>query len=327
MRRSSDVALQSFDATRPPRDAVTHSPPIARQRGGSTLIGILIGIVLGLGIAVVTAVLVTKTSVPFLGPIGKPSERAAPGAAPPTAAAPAAPKPQVSVAAGDLPDPNRSGVVRPRAVPGQPAVQGSEVATVNAPPAPGAPAGPAGSPPSGAAGAGAVASRIIPPGAQAPTGVVPNQAAAPPATTVAGAAATRPTMIPGAPPGSPGAAPIRAATPSPGSMPAAGAGQAPVSQAGGTMAPAPQASAAQAGGERGASYLLQAGAFRGPEDADAMKLRLALMGHEAQIVTADVAGTTLYRVRIGPYAGLDAMNRARARLAESGIEATVLRLR
>ena len=35
------------------------------------------------------------------------------------------------------------------------------------------------------------------------------------------------------------------------------------------------------------TYLLQAGAFRGAEDADAMKLRLALMGLEAQIVTAD----------------------------------------
>jgi cell division protein FtsN len=89
--------------------------------------------------------------------------------------------------------------------------------------------------------------------------------------------------------------------------------------------PAPQA--ALAGTERGATYLLQAGAFRGPEDADAMKLRLALMGLEAQIVTAEVSGTTLYRVRVGPYAGLDAMTKARTRLAENGVEATVLRQR
>jgi cell division protein FtsN len=32
-------------------------------------------------------------------------------------------------------------------------------------------------------------------------------------------------------------------------------------------------------------------------------------------------------VRVGPYEGLDAMNRARARLAENGVEATVLRQR
>ena len=90
-------------------------------------------------------------------------------------------------------------------------------------------------------------------------------------------------------------------------------------------APAPQAAAAAS--DKGATYLLQAGAFRGADDADAMKLRLALMGFEAQIVTAEISGTNLYRVRVGPYAGLDAMTRARARLAENGVEATVLRQR
>ena len=58
-----------------------------------------------------------------------------------------------------------------------------------------------------------------------------------------------------------------------------------------------------------------------------MKLRLALMGLEAQVVTAEISGATLYRVRVGPYAGLDAMTRARTRLAENGVEATVLRQR
>ena len=58
-----------------------------------------------------------------------------------------------------------------------------------------------------------------------------------------------------------------------------------------------------------------------------MKAELALMGLEAQIVSADVNGATLHRVRVGPYGGLDAMNRARSRLAENGIEATVLRQR
>jgi cell division protein FtsN len=80
-------------------------------------------------------------------------------------------------------------------------------------------------------------------------------------------------------------------------------------------------------GDGAASYVLQAGAFRGAADADAMKLKLALMGLEAQVVTAEVSGSPLYRVRVGPYEGLDAMNRARARLAENGVEATVLRQR
>lgn len=76
-----------------------------------------------------------------------------------------------------------------------------------------------------------------------------------------------------------------------------------------------------------ASYLLQAGAFRSSSDAEAMKVKLALIGFEARVINAEVNGQTLYRVRVGPYAQLDAMNRARARLAENGIEASVVRQR
>jgi len=58
-----------------------------------------------------------------------------------------------------------------------------------------------------------------------------------------------------------------------------------------------------------------------------MKAKLALIGFEAKVLTAEVNGQTMYRVRIGPYAQLDSMNRARARLAENGIEASVVRQR
>jgi len=76
-----------------------------------------------------------------------------------------------------------------------------------------------------------------------------------------------------------------------------------------------------------ASYLLQAGAFRSSSEAESMKVRLALIGFEARVLDAQVNGQTLYRVRVGPYAQLDSMNRARARLAENGIEASVVRQR
>lgn len=76
-----------------------------------------------------------------------------------------------------------------------------------------------------------------------------------------------------------------------------------------------------------ASYLLQAGAFRSASEAESMKARLALIGFEARVLDAQVNGQTLYRVRVGPYAQLDSMNRARARLAENGIEASVVRQR
>jgi cell division protein FtsN len=75
------------------------------------------------------------------------------------------------------------------------------------------------------------------------------------------------------------------------------------------------------------AFLLQAGAFRGQEDAESMKARLALIGFEARIVSAEVNGVTFYRVRVGPYGQLDDMNKARSRLAENGIEASVVRQR
>ncbi|MCL4743987.1 MAG: SPOR domain-containing protein [Burkholderiaceae bacterium] len=74
-------------------------------------------------------------------------------------------------------------------------------------------------------------------------------------------------------------------------------------------------------------YLLQAGAFRSQSDADAMRGRLALVGLEARVVSAEVNGQALYRVRVGPYSQLEDMNKARARLAENGIEASVVRQR
>ncbi len=92
-------------------------------------------------------------------------------------------------------------------------------------------------------------------------------------------------------------------------------------------APSTAVSGAAPGVQADASYLLQAGAFRSSSEAESMKARLALIGFEARVLDAQVNGQTLYRVRVGPYAQLDSMNRARARLAENGIEASVVRQR
>jgi len=112
------------------------------------------------------------------------------------------------------------------------------------------------------------------------------------------------------------------AAPAPGGAPA-------VAVAPPTVPPpaAPSQPPADARPDDRASDLLQAGAFRSSSDAEAMKVKLALIGFEARILSADVNGQAMYRVRIGPYAQLDAMNRARARLAENGIEASVVRQR
>ena len=74
-----------------------------------------------------------------------------------------------------------------------------------------------------------------------------------------------------------------------------------------------------------AVYLLQAGAFRQLSDAESMRARLALLGYEGRIQQALVNDETVYRVRVGPYNALDTMNLARAELAGSGIEVSVVR--
>jgi cell division protein FtsN len=77
----------------------------------------------------------------------------------------------------------------------------------------------------------------------------------------------------------------------------------------------------------GSRYLIQAGAFRTPEDADAMRARLALMGFDAKIFPREQDGTTLYRVRLGPYGTLDDVNRIRKTMAENGIDAQLVKIR
>ncbi len=74
-------------------------------------------------------------------------------------------------------------------------------------------------------------------------------------------------------------------------------------------------------------YLLQAGAFRTPDDADAMRARLALMGLEAKVFPIEQGGTTLYRVRLGPYGQLNDIDRIRRMLAENSIDAQVIRVK
>jgi len=124
-------------------------------------------------------------------------------------------------------------------------------------------------------------------------------------------------VTPPAAPGTdaPASAPAAQGSAAPGSPTAPAAGDAP---------PAPKAAASETPADK-TTYLLQAGAFKGQEDAEAMKVRLALVGFEARIVMAEVNGVTFYRVRVGPYGQLDDLNRARTRLAENGVEASVVR--
>ena len=108
--------------------------------------------------------------------------------------------------------------------------------------------------------------------------------------------------------GAAAAAPAPAAASKPASAPVAAAPKA---------APAPAAASA--------SYFLQAGAYRQSADAEAMRARILLLGMKAAVQRAQVNGTQWYRVRVGPYAKLDDMNRARVALADKKISSTIVR--
>lgn len=74
-----------------------------------------------------------------------------------------------------------------------------------------------------------------------------------------------------------------------------------------------------------ATYFLQAGAYRQSADADAARARILLLGMKAVVQRAEVNGTQWYRVRVGPFAKLDDMNRARVALADKKISSTIVR--
>ncbi len=89
-----------------------------------------------------------------------------------------------------------------------------------------------------------------------------------------------------------------------------------------TPAPAPSAAAPV---EEKVIYFLQAGAFRETTDAENTRAKLALLGFEASISEKANDSGVLHRVRVGPYADAEAMNKARAKLIDSGIDVAIVR--
>jgi len=74
------------------------------------------------------------------------------------------------------------------------------------------------------------------------------------------------------------------------------------------------------------TYYLQAGAFREQADAENIKAKLALQGFEADISERISDNGSLYRVRLGPFNQLEAVDRVRSKLTESGIDVAVVRV-
>lgn len=88
--------------------------------------------------------------------------------------------------------------------------------------------------------------------------------------------------------------------------------------------PPPPASTRSAPGTQ-TTYYLQTGAFRSKDEAQAMLARVVLLGLPVHVEAGEASGAPINRVRVGPFKGIDDMNRARTKLGDDKIQSTVVR--
>ena len=75
-------------------------------------------------------------------------------------------------------------------------------------------------------------------------------------------------------------------------------------------------------------YFIQAGSFQNPADADNQKAKIAILGFESAVEPTVLPDKgTWYRVRLGPYTGLEELNRVRRVLSQNGIAASLVKLK
>ena len=74
-----------------------------------------------------------------------------------------------------------------------------------------------------------------------------------------------------------------------------------------------------------ARYILQAGAFGASGDAEAVKAKIALLGLNARVESAQIGGKTVYRVRMGPYGSASELAEAKSKLAGGGLPAMAVK--
>ena len=73
-------------------------------------------------------------------------------------------------------------------------------------------------------------------------------------------------------------------------------------------------------------YFVQAGAFRTPEDAEAQRAKLSLMGLEAKVTEREQSGRQVFRVRVGPFDKKDDADRNKEKLEAGGVETALVRV-
>jgi cell division protein FtsN len=73
-------------------------------------------------------------------------------------------------------------------------------------------------------------------------------------------------------------------------------------------------------------YFVQAGAFRTPEDAEAQRAKLSLMGIDAKVSEREQSGRQVFRVRVGPFEKKEDADRQKEKLESSGFETALVRV-
>jgi cell division protein FtsN len=73
-------------------------------------------------------------------------------------------------------------------------------------------------------------------------------------------------------------------------------------------------------------YFVQAGAFRTPEDAEAQRAKLSLMGVDAKVTEREQSGRQVFRVRVGPFERKDDADRQKEKLDSGGFETALVRV-
>lgn len=98
------------------------------------------------------------------------------------------------------------------------------------------------------------------------------------------------------------------------------------SRAQGGTVPAPAAAGAAPGSASSYNYFIQAGAFRAPDEADAQRAQLAMLGWDARVSEGQQNGRSVYRVRIGPFARRDDAEQLKGKLDGAGISSILVRV-
>ena len=70
---------------------------------------------------------------------------------------------------------------------------------------------------------------------------------------------------------------------------------------------------------------MQAGAFGASGDAETVKAKIAMLGLNARVESAQISGKTVYRVRMGPYGSASELADAKAKLSGGGLPAMAVK--